>query len=210
MLNCITLDQVLKVVQIASYLFVGGIAGYGINTWRREAKWKRKYELAEETLTLFYDVENRFEIIRLNAVFGDEGSTRVQGKDENSKEKEFLNSSYIVQERYEREKEPFLKLRSMKFRFMVIFGKESGKPFDEIQKILNDIRFANKMYWKDYVHLDDNPTISDEKLLSKIERMNKYEKVFWAFDDEPDEIKDRIKKAIETIELIWENVSKKR
>lgn len=41
------------VIKSLSIIIASIVAIYGINSWRREAKWKRKYELAEEVLSLF-------------------------------------------------------------------------------------------------------------------------------------------------------------
>ena len=61
--------------------------------------------------------------------------------------------AYVVFERYEREKEPFIKLQTIKFRFAAVFGEKYLKPFEEVNKIMNDIFWdANRLrnrYWKD-------------------------------------------------------------
>ena len=53
---------------------------YGINSWRRESKWKRKYELAEEVLANLYESYQSIQIIRSPIGFGGEGETRKIGK----------------------------------------------------------------------------------------------------------------------------------
>jgi len=131
------MNTVINFIQSISIIIASAVAIWGINSWRREAKWKRKYELAEEVLSLFYECKEKFQIIRSPFSNTSEGKTRKRSEDESQDDTARLDSAYVFFERYEKEKEPFTKLLSLKFRFMTIFGKESGEPFDEIKKIRN-------------------------------------------------------------------------
>ena len=72
----IDLKLVFDILKSISIIIASGVAIYGINSWRREIKWKRKYELAEETLSLFYEVQDAISIIRSPFVSVSEGKTR--------------------------------------------------------------------------------------------------------------------------------------
>jgi hypothetical protein len=147
------MQLLFDIIQNLSVIIASIVAIYGITSWRREATWKRKYELAEEVLSLFYECKEKFQIIRSPYGHLLEGKTRKRRDNETPDEIERLDNAYVFIERYEKEKEPFMKLWSLKFRFMTIFGKEAGQPFDETRRILNTIFLAaNKLgqrYWKD-------------------------------------------------------------
>ncbi len=181
------MDTILNLIQSISIIIASIVAIWGINSWRREAKWKRKYELAEEVLSLFYECKEKFQIIRSPFGHIDEGKTRKRNEHETAAETERLNNAYVFIERYEKEKEPFIKLASLKFRFMTIFGKESGEPFDEVRRILNTIflaasRLGNR-YWKDQGSGIFNT--SDEHFQRHLKEMHKNESIIWGnYDDE--------------------------
>src|SRR6478752_4989395 len=145
-------DLLFSIIQSVAVVIASATAIFGITSWRREAKWKRKYELAEEVLSIFYECSEKIMMIR--SVFGHslEGKTRKKNENESPEESQILDNAYVFIERYEREKESFIKLFTLKFRFMAIFGKESGESFDEIRKIINTIILAaNRLgtqYWK--------------------------------------------------------------
>lgn len=190
---------IFNLIQCISVVIVSITAIYGITSWRREAKWKRKYELAEEVLSLFYECREKIAIIRHPASYVGEGKTRKRRENEKPEETEILDNAYVFYERYEKEKEPFLKLASLKFRFIAIFGKDANVPFDQMSKILSDIFFAaNRLgnrYWKDQGH----KKLTDEQLDKHLEEMEKYEDIVWnSFEN--DKIELKVDKCIEEIE----------
>ena len=129
-----------------------------------------------------------------------EGKTRKRRENETAEESERLDNAYVFIERYEREKEPFMKLWSLKFRFIAIFGKEMGKPFDETRITLNRIFIAanrlGERHWKDQGYRQ----FTDHQLEKHPEEMDKNEKIIWVSLDETDEIANHINNCIIKIE----------
>ena len=78
------LKSFLSVIQVLSVTIASMTAVYGISSWRRETKWKRKYELAEEVLSCFYEVSDSFDAIRNPAGYIGEGKTRKRNENETS------------------------------------------------------------------------------------------------------------------------------
>ena len=68
-------------VAIAAIAFVAGISA-----WKREFIGKRRIELAEDVLALFYETQDAIREIRNPASFSGEGKTRK--RDENEREEE--------------------------------------------------------------------------------------------------------------------------
>ncbi len=97
------LNLVFEIIKVVAVVIASFVAIFGITSWRREAKWKRKYELAEEVLSLFYEVRERIESIRSPFSNTQEGKTRKRGENENGEVAEILDNAYVVFERYEKE-----------------------------------------------------------------------------------------------------------
>jgi hypothetical protein len=203
-------NTIFSIIQNASVIIASLVAIYGITAWRREARWKRKYELAEEVLSLFYECKEKIAIIRSPFGYTTEGKTRKRNENETREVSERLDSAYIFIERYEREKEPFIKLRTLKFRFMTIFGKDSGKYFDEITKILNTIFLAaNRLATTHWVNQGRNQR-SDTDIKKHSEEMQKNEKIIWSDPDQSDETTERIETCIKEIENYCKSVMHKQ
>jgi hypothetical protein len=191
---------VFSIIQSASVVIASTVAIIGITSWRNEAKWKRKYELAEEVLALFYECKEKIQIIR--SPFGNtsEGKSRKKRDNETDEEAARLDNAYVVYERYEKEKETFSKLYSLKFRFMTLFGKQSEKPFDEIKKILNTIFFASnnlgQRYWKD----QGRRQFTDAEFQKHLKEMHNYESIIYGHYDDDDDIAKQVNNCIQEIE----------
>jgi hypothetical protein len=85
-------NLLFDIIKSISIIIASTVAIYGINSWRRETKWKRKYELAEETLSLFYEVQDVISIIRSPFSRNEEGKKRNRIENEKKKKTlKFLN-----------------------------------------------------------------------------------------------------------------------
>lgn len=189
-----------EIIQNLSIIIASGVAVWGINSWRREAKWKRRYEVAEEVLSLTYECEEKFKIIRSPFSHSQEGKSRRRSDHETPEESDVLDRAYVVIERFEKEKEPFNKLFSLKFRFITLFGKKAGEPLDELRKILNTIFFAanrlGQRYWGDQANNFRTEQLRDKHL----KEMNENEAIIWAQYDVHDETATKIEACVLKIE----------
>ncbi|MEP2240468.1 MAG: hypothetical protein ABJI22_19025 [Maribacter sp.] len=212
-MNCTDIDWTLifDILKSISIIIASGVAIYGINSWRRETKWKRKYELAEETLALFYEVQDAISIIRSPLASVEEGKTRKRGEGEREEDSEILDRAYTVIERFEKNKEPFFKLRAIKYRFITLFGKESEAPFNELVKLTNKIMtvsgFLGRRYWKD----QGRRNFTDEQFDRHIKKMHEYESIIWEeYHEEKDAIKESLEQIISEIEKVCNTVLRKK
>ena len=147
--------DVVGILESISVIFASLIVSFtvifGVNAWRREYIGKRKLELAEEVLALFYEARDAIRYIRNPSGYVGEGSTRNAAPNESPEEKQISDNAYVVFERYNKRQDLFNKLYSMRYRYMAQFGKDSAKPFDDLNKIVNDIFISARMlshYWK--------------------------------------------------------------
>ncbi|MFH4968760.1 hypothetical protein V8G61_11210 [Gaetbulibacter sp. M240] len=134
---------ILDILQSVGIIIASIVAVWGINSWRREAKWKRKYELAEEVLANMYEAHHAIRIIRSPIGFGNEGSSRSKNDNETPQQTEIYNQAYVARERFERNKKPLEKLHALKYRFIALYGKEYEKHFDKFSQTVHKIFFAS-------------------------------------------------------------------
>lgn len=186
------LNLIFNIIQNLSILIASITAIYGITSWRKEAKWKRKYELAEEVLSLFYETKEKISIIRFPISYVGEGKTRKKSENEKPEETKILDNAYIFIERFEREKEPFLKLLTLKFRFISVFGKNSSEPFDELNKIINEIIFSARRLGSLILRDLNQRNFSESQLSNHYEKIEKYENILYSSSDEDDEIEKKV------------------
>lgn len=115
------------------------VAWKGINAWRKEMIGRRKAEIAEETLSLFYETKEVFKDIRSPLTYSVEAEDRLKVEGESDKEKRRRDTFFIPIARTIRHKEHFAKLRTLKYKFRAYFGAEAAKPFDTIFSIRHSI-----------------------------------------------------------------------
>jgi len=96
-----------------SLIIASGTVIFGINAWRREFIGRRKIELAEETLVLFFEARDVVSWIRSPMGFAGEGQTRKAKENETPEEKEVMDHAFTVIERYNNRLELFNKIRAL-------------------------------------------------------------------------------------------------
>ncbi len=177
----------------------------GIRSWRTELHYKNRYELAEETLILFYQAKDAISAIRSPFGWSNEGQSRESDPSETSELKNIRNQAYAFFERHEQYKGIFSKLHALRYRFMAVFSLESAEPFNEIHLILNDILHSAKM-WRRINERIINKSTPQHKLDVANKSLDKYENVFWEGwgeeEEEEDKIAKRVDAAIQRMETI--------
>ncbi len=199
----LTINDYFDIVESLGIIIASFVAFWGISSWRRETKWKRRYELSEEVLSLFYQSAESIKKIRNPFSYNNEGSTRQKAPNERVEITELLNRAYIVYERYEKEKNVFIQISKIKHKFRAVFGQKSVTPFDDLDKVINDIFFAaNKLgtfYWP-----RQGTPMSDIEFDMHLKEMQENESIFWSLMVEPDPIEVRVNYILEKIEKICE------
>jgi len=206
---CLNTSEVFNILQNISIVIASIVAIYGINSWRREAKWKRKFELAEETLSLFYEVRDRLDYIRNPFSNPEEGKTRKRNENESAEDAKIFDMAYVVYERYEYDKSSFLKLKTIKYRFVAVFGIKYIEPFNDVNKIVNSIFSAAQILARNYWRNQGTIPMTKEQSKIHLEALKKYESIFWSDFSDKDEIKIQMNEAIEKMEKICSKILKK-
>jgi len=194
----------LNVLESISVIVASVIAActviYGINAWRREYTGKRRLDLAEEVLALFYEARDAIRFIRNPFSHGGEGSSRKPAENETPEEKQANDRAYIVFERYAKYQELFNKINSMRYRYMAHFGKDSAKPFTELSKIVAEI-FASAHaladLWRQSSYLRG---ANHAELQRHQDQLREYQAVFWEMSPDKDPITPKVEVMVSEIE----------
>lgn len=192
------LTNIAQIFQSFSIILAALFAIYGFDAWRREHVGKRRIELAEEVLALFYQARDAIESIRSSFGFVGEGESRKPGPNERPEHKQALDSAYVLIERYNRHAELFAKIQAIRYRFMAQLGCKAANPFDDLGKIVNElISASNKM-----ARLTTRPDwqLRDEEAAEKHhqELMKVYDVYYSGGEDDP--ISPRVEKVVSEIE----------
>lgn len=195
-------DQLFGLVTAVSIAAGAFIAWRGLRTWRQEQIERRQCELGEEALALMYEANDVFSAIRSPWSRTGEGSSRQRDENETEDERRARDDAYIPIERMNAHQAFFERVISVRPRFRAIFGRKTDKPLTEILKIRNDIGLAVGMLSR----LEGREPPKDEGRLQRhLERIEKYEAIKWAIEDEAqDEIERRLLSATNQIEKMVE------
>lgn len=174
----------------------------GVNAWRREFVGKRRIDLIENVLALFYEAQDAIREIRSPFGLSGEGATRKRSDYEREEESQVLDQAYVVFERYQKRKKLFAELRSIKYRVMATFGSDAGESFDELNAILTEIFSAAHILGTHYWKRQGRICLSDDEFQKHLDGMSKFEAIFWFQGEGNDEIAPRVQRAVEKIETI--------
>jgi hypothetical protein len=183
--------MILEIINTMAILIASVVAIYGIDAWKKEFSGKRRIELAEDILALFYEAKDIISAVRSPFGFQGEGSTRKPQEGETPQQKQVRDRAYVVYERFEKGQEVFNKLHSKRYQFMARFGTDKIKPFEELRRIEIEIAVFARALERIWERGADGE--ESEK--------RKYEAVIWE-KSEDDEINTRLKKVISDIEAI--------
>ena len=175
------------------------IAIYNINSWRREHIGKRKIELAEDTLTLFYEAVDVIHYLRSPGSFASETEDIKRMNGESEDDYQARKNAGILLKRYNEHQELFGRIHAMRYRFMVQIGKEEAKSFDELRKIIIELissaRRLSRLWARSHFRTEDQRAKHQQDV-------EKYEAIFWEGLPEDDPINPRVKKILLDIERI--------
>jgi len=191
------LKLVFEALTALSVIVASIVAICGINAWKKEFSGKRRIELAEEVLALFYEARDAISVIRSPFAYKDEGSTRSPQEDETQIQKEAKDRSYIVHERFQKQRNVFNKLQSKRYQFMARFGCEKARPFDSLRQIVLEILMSADELVPTMIRRDRDVQ-NEEKLFEEETRLEAI------IQEQPvnDPIKHRLEEIISGIEAI--------
>lgn len=190
--------QVLEILkewlEPISIIIASCTAIYGINSWRRETKWKRLYELGEEVLVLVHEYHHAMRQLR---------NPWRHGSEAEMKELE------VIRSRYEKRSDTFNKLQALKFRFMVVYGQSAEVHFKELEKLLDEVfRNAHNLDFNYNKRYEEKAWANEDEKNDLLNKKHAAEDIIWqtSLDDDFDL---RIQHTVAEFEQIWQKISEK-
>lgn len=168
------------------------LAGLGLNSWYKEYKYKKRSELAEEILCMFYQMQDVISWVRCPLALHYE-MTEIKNQlgpasDCDANEK----YAYLVPKLRIQEKRDFISsFYALKYPAKVKLNKELAPCFDIVKKYINSISINSS-------HL-----FSSNKGLS-LKSREKMEAIIWEGVGEPDTIVQDVSKIVKNVECICE------
>ena len=190
------LNDIVNLISSTSVILVSIVGVWGIKKWRKEIRFKRKFELAEEILINAYEAVDVIGVIRFPASRTDEGQTRELKDDETPEQTRTLNNLYVIKERFLKNNDSFKKLFSIRYNVKAVMGKEFEENLNVILKMPKKIFNIVDQYVD--VHLNSENYSNEER-----NRIGKeYSKTVFAdlTRKEEDPIYMKMKVAIENLE----------
>lgn len=147
--------------------------------------WKRRTELAEQTLADFYKVKELFRSARQPFAFAGQGRTRprVEGDENHGKD-----AIYAPFERLNKEFTFLSELHARRFQIMALFGEKAIEPFNVVISSYNELQYPTFAL----LNMKGPPGNLREKFESTIG---------WALNDK-DPFQERIHAAVSEIETL--------
>lgn len=192
------LNDWADIAQSASVVIASLVAIYSIDAWRREFVGKRRMELAEEVLALFYQARDIIESIRNPGGFGGEGQTRKPGPRETPEDKKALDGAYVLVERYNQHLEMFSRIHALRYRFIAQFGLAAVKPFDDLNGVVTDLMLAARRMAR-YSTGPERTFRSNEDVEEHQSKLHEIDRIYYAGGDD-DPIRPRVEQLVNEIE----------
>lgn len=125
----------MAIIESIAILIASGVALYGIDAWRREHVGKRRIDLAEEVLALFYEARDVIAAVLSPLGYaGELGSLppRERGLNEEPWQSEALDAAHLRIGRYMMRHELFARIHALRYRFQAQNGRDAAKPFQDL------------------------------------------------------------------------------
>lgn len=175
---------------------------FALHVWRVQLVAKRRFEVAEEALTISRTIVYALSSIRNVAGFSSEGATRKASEGEAAEQTERLNNAYVPFERAERYNDQFASLG----KSIIISEIHLGKEMSGAMQVLMSARA------RIFVAASGLRRLNDPKLEltpDRQKRISRYEAVIWEtrdYDtdsaDDEDVLSQEIDNAIDRIERL--------
>lgn len=195
-----TLDITLQLLQAGSIIFAAATTIWGISAWRRETLGRRKIELAEETLSAFYQARDCIRQARAPLIMGGEVKSRTPVEGETPEEKSRRDALFAPAERLMNQSEVFAELGASSYRLAALLGEEARRPVTEILRVRHRVFVAVSMLiGRDRDRAMHGP--EDEDAGTKKLYQNLQKDIGWA-SSKDDPLGDELDKAVADMEAI--------
>jgi hypothetical protein len=194
LLSVFTPKEWVEVMESFTVIVASVAALFGFYQWRKEERWKRKYELAEDVLSKFYEFRDTMRLIRSPFLFdADEEKSASEAKD---------GKTHTLFRRYDNNKEAIDKLMALRFRFITVFEKKHENLFEELNSILGDVFIAASQIT--FIRRGDDEGMDRAEKGRKLKQLHKT--IYWSDNIEEDPVSQRIKALIDSVEKVCNKI----
>jgi hypothetical protein len=198
----VTLKEWVGLIQGFAVIAAAWVGFLGINAWRKEFLGRRKIELAEEGLALFYQAKSVIEFMRSPAGYAGEGSTRKRESKETPEQQKTRDDAYVIYERYNMHAAVFGRIFTLRYRFIAQFGKDADAPFAGLKSVCDEL-FVAARGWSRLSEVDEGAFTNRDSMEEHRSSIEKKERIMWGVTDS-DPIQARLDTIIRQIEGICE------
>lgn len=168
---------------------------WGIISWRKETRWKRKYELAEEVLANFYEAQRDIQEIRMPVKLAGFNESELKADNDTK----IRNEAHNYRERIAKNRAAYDRLETLKIRFRILFGKKHEGYFSELGKIYGKLYLANY----EVVRIKLSPDPDNEEL-------KRQDKILFASLEKDDSIDSKLQEIISGVKTVCDGIIGKK
>jgi len=193
-----TFAQFLDCLDSVAVIIASVVAIWGINTWKREHVGRRRIDLAEETLALFYEARDVINATR--SAIGQAGDTELVEEWASYNETDASSGGpapppLLALRLSRRQRDLFSRIRAVRFRFAAAFGRDAAQPFYDLLAVRRDICDAEDEFR--LVHDNVNEVTEDHK-----RRMTELIRVMYTGSNDSDPTTRRLNEIVEGVERV--------
>ena len=186
-------SDIAAIAQAGAAIIVAVGTIIGLSKWRNDIAWKRKLEVAERTLMLFYRAR---EVIKSSRDFEISPDETSEDTNRDDRDLQGLFSQKYTQtplNKLNKENELFAEIKTIRFLFIFHLNNSSEKPFQELTEIVDQIKEGS-------AGLKSLPALKNIEVNDKLRHLiNKWKDGFYQ-KRENDPINKRLDEAIAQIE----------
>lgn len=139
-----TLSTIGGMLGSVAVIIAAVVATFQINAWRREHVGKKRAELAEETLALFYEAQDAINAARSILGFPQDSDDAAKMTGDTNRGRSESQDVLLVTGRLHQRQDLFSRIRALRFRFAAVFGKTQAKPFYDLVNLCIAVTSAEK------------------------------------------------------------------
>ena len=189
----LTVQDFTDIIQALAVVAVAIPASFGLTTWRDQLIGKKKIELAEEALTLAYELQEVIQYARHPFSSG-EGEKREGRENEPEGHRRSNDAIYSRIVRLSEYGETFAKLQTVRIRFRAYFNEQAQDELAVFNTVRKEIIFSAWELINNSTDLDEYP-----KDLRTEMRNTVWDK---SVAERPDKIRQKVDSAVAEIERV--------
>ena len=197
------ISTILILVQTIAGVIIALVALFAINTWRKEIRGKKEFDVAYELLSSIYHFRDAISQIRDPFYAVNEGETRKRFDWESAKDNEIYDRASVVLKRYRLNSALFNNISTLRYRLEASFEAADLSIFEDVKlvqnEILNSARAISKL-WSDALVLLYLGGITDT--MTKEEIDNKLAVIWEGYGAKEDTIRKEVEEIVRKTEQI--------